>query len=79
VNTRSIRFRLAAWHAVLLTAVFALLGGLLYATVKRYLDDTLLETQARRARQIAETLLANAPRTGEAYVVREIKALYAPS
>jgi heavy metal sensor kinase len=78
VNTRSIRFRLAAWHAVLLTAVFALLGGLLYATVKKYLDDTLLETQARRARQIAGTLLANAPRTGEAYVVREIKALYDP-
>jgi heavy metal sensor kinase len=78
VNTRSIRFRLAAWHAVLLTAVFALLGGLLYATVKRYLDDTLLETQARRARQIAGTLLANVPRTGEDYVVREIKALYDP-
>jgi two-component system, OmpR family, sensor kinase len=78
MNTRSIRFRLAAWHAVLLTAVFALLGGLLYATVKRYLDDTLLETQARRARQIAETLLANAPRTGESYVIQEIKALYDP-
>jgi heavy metal sensor kinase len=78
VNTRSIRFRLAAWHAVLLTAVFALLGGLLYATVKAYLDETLLETQARRARQIAGTLLANAPRTGEDYVVREIKALYDP-
>jgi heavy metal sensor kinase len=78
VNTRSIRFRLAAWHAVLFTAVFAVLGGLLYVTVREYLDDTLLETQARRARQIAGTLLANAPRTGEDYVVREIKALYDP-
>jgi heavy metal sensor kinase len=78
VNTRSIRFRLAAWHAVLFTGVFALLGGLLYATIREYLDDTLLETQARRARQISGTLLANAPGTGEAYVVREIKALYAP-
>jgi heavy metal sensor kinase len=78
MNTRSIRFRLGAWHAVLITAVFAVLGGLLYATVKVYLDDTLLETQARRARQIAGTLLANAPSTGEAYVVREIKALYEP-
>jgi heavy metal sensor kinase len=78
VNTRSIRFRLAAWHAVLLTAVFALLGGLLYSTVKRYLYDTLLETQARRARQIAGTLLADAPHTGDAYVIREIKALYEP-
>ncbi len=78
MNTRSIRFRLAAWHAVLFAAVFAALGGLLYITVRAYLDDTLLETQARRARQIAETLLAHAPRTGEEYVVREIKALYAP-
>ncbi len=59
-------------------AVFALLGCLLYATVRQYLDDTLLETQTRRARQISETLLANAPSTGEDYVVREIKSLYAP-
>ncbi len=78
MNARSIHFRLAVWHSVLLTAVFALLGGLLYERVKTYLDDTLLETQARRARQIAETLLANEPRTGEAYVVREIRELYAP-
>jgi heavy metal sensor kinase len=78
VNTRSIRFRLAAWHAVLFASVFAVLGGLLYIMVKEYLDDTLLETQGRRARQIAATLLANAPRTGEPYVVSEIKTLYSP-
>jgi heavy metal sensor kinase len=78
VNARSIHFRLAVWHSVLLTAVFALLGGLLYERVATYLDDTLLETQLRRARLIAETLLANEPRTGEAYVVREIRELYAP-
>jgi heavy metal sensor kinase len=78
VNTHSIRFRLAAWHAALFTAVIMVLGAVLYATVKEYLDDTLLETQGRRAHQIAETLLANAPRTGEDYVVREIKALYSP-
>jgi heavy metal sensor kinase len=78
VNTHSIRFRLAAWHAVLFTAVFAVLGTLLYVSVKQYLDDTLLETQGRRARQIAETLLENAPHTGEPYVVSEIKSLYSP-
>jgi signal transduction histidine kinase len=78
MNTHSIRFRLAAWHAVLFAGVFAVLGGLLYFTVKQYLDDTLLETQARRARQIAGTLLANAPQTGEKFVVREIESLYAP-
>jgi len=78
MNTRSLRFRLAAWHAVLFAAAFAVLSTLLYVSVKKYLDDTLLETQGRRARQIAETLLANANRTGEAYVVSEIKALYSP-
>lgn len=78
MNTKSIHFRLAVWHSVLLTAVFALLSGLLYERVKTYLDGTLLETQSRRARQIAETLLSNEPQTGEAYVVREIRNLYAP-
>ena len=63
MNTRSLRFRLAAWHAVLFAAAFAVLSTLLYVSVKKYLDDTLLETQGRRARQIAETLLANANRT----------------
>jgi heavy metal sensor kinase len=78
MNTRSLRFRLAAWHAVLFAAAFAVLSTLLYFSVREYLDDTLLETQGRRARQIAETLLANATRTGEPYVVTEIKALYSP-
>ena len=78
MNTHSIRFRLAAWHAVLFSGVFAVLGGLLYVTVKEYLGDTILEAQARRARQIAGTLITNAPRTGEDYVVHEIKSLYAP-
>ena len=54
MNTHSIRFRLAAWHAVLFSGVFAVLGGLLYVTVKEYLGDTILEAQARRARQITD-------------------------
>lgn len=78
MNIRSIHFRLALWHSLLLAAACAILGGLLYATVREYLNDALLETQSRRARQIAETLLADAPRTGEAYVAREIELLYAP-
>jgi heavy metal sensor kinase len=78
MNTSSIRFRLAAWHAVLLTAVFTVLGTLLYFSVRQYLDNTILETQAKRARQIAETLLVDVPKTGEAYVVSEIKSLYSP-
>jgi len=78
MNTRSIRFRLAAWHAALLALVFALLGGLLYVSVERYLHETLLATQARRARQIAATLLDRVPQTGEQHVVRQLEALYSP-
>jgi heavy metal sensor kinase len=78
LNPRSVRFRLAAWHAVVLTAVFVLLGGLLFARLTSYLETTLLETQARRARQIGETLIAAIPKTGEASVAGEIERLYAP-
>jgi heavy metal sensor kinase len=77
-NPRSVRFRLGAWHAAVLTAVFILLGALLFVRLKSYLEATLLETQVRRARQIGETLVAAIPRTGEAPVGPEIENLYAP-
>jgi heavy metal sensor kinase len=78
VNLRSIRFRLTAWYAGLLTAVVIALGALLFLHLKGYLEDTLLETQARRARQISATLVANVAATGENYVARQIAALYEP-
>ena len=78
MNPRSLRFRLTAWHAAVLTAVFVLLGALLFVQVKAYLENTLLETQARRARQIGETLVAAIPRTGEPSIAGAIEALYAP-
>jgi len=78
MNTRSIHFRLTVWYAGLLTAAFALLGALLFFELKDYLEDNLLAAQARRAEQIAETLLAGVNQTGEPYVVDEVKALYAP-
>jgi len=78
MNTRSIRFRLIAWYAGLLAGVFVLLAGLMVWGLKHFLETDLRETQARRARQIAGTLLANIKRTGEEFVVREINVLYAP-
>jgi heavy metal sensor kinase len=58
--------------------VFVLLGALLVTRLRSYLEDNALATQTRRARQIAETLIANAHRTGDAYVADEIHSLYAP-
>jgi len=78
VKVRSIRFRLTAWYAGVLTAIVVALGALLFLHLKSYLENTLLETQDRRARQISDTLVANAGRTGEAYVAKEVSALLRP-
>ncbi len=78
MNTRSIRFRLVAWYVGLLIAVFILLGILMYGGLKLYLEESLSKAQIRRAQQIADTLLANIEKTGEAYVTNEINAWFAP-
>jgi heavy metal sensor kinase len=78
MNPRSIRFRLATWHAAILTAVFILLGALFFARLKSYLESAILDAQERRARQIGETLIASIPSTGEAALAGQIEALYAP-
>jgi heavy metal sensor kinase len=78
MSTRSLRFRLIAWYAGLLTAVFLLLAALMFVGLKHYLEASLAEAQERRAQQIADTLLANVNQTGEAAVGKEINSLYAP-
>ncbi len=78
MSTRSLRFRLIAWYAGLLTVVFLLLAVLMFAGLKHYLESNLGETQKRRAQQIADTLLANVNQTGEAAIGKEINSLYAP-
>ncbi len=78
MNSRSIKFRLVVWYAAVMTVVFVLLGGLMYAGLKMYLEKSLSEDQIRRARQIAETLLANLGKTGEAHVISEINSWFAP-
>ena len=78
MNTRSLRFQLTAWYASLVTGVFVLLGVVLVLGLSHYLKASLAETQLRRARQIAQTLLARMDQTGEGYVTNEIKSVYAP-
>jgi heavy metal sensor kinase len=78
VNTRSLSFRLVTWYAGLLTLVFVLLGVLTIIFLRQYLEANLLDTQVRRARQIADTVVAAASRTGEAAVADEIEDLYSP-
>ena len=78
MNTGSIRFRLTAWYAGLLTLVYVLFGALLMQSVQSYLEANVLDTQARRARQIASTLVTALAPAAESTLVAEVKALYSP-
>jgi len=78
MNTRSLSFRLVAWYAGVLLSVFVLLGALTFLFLRHYLEANLLETQARRARQIADTLVAHASRADEDTLRSQIESLYSP-
>ena len=78
MNTRSLGFRLVTWYAGVLTLVFILLGALTVVLLREYLESNVLDTQARRARQIADTLVAAVSRTGEDTLARQVEELYAP-
>ena len=78
MNTSSLSFRLVTWYAGVLTLVFVLLGALTVVLLREYLESNVLDTQARRARQIADTLVAAVSRTGESAMAREVEELYAP-
>jgi heavy metal sensor kinase len=78
MNTRSLSFRLVTWYAGVLTLVFVALGSLTLIFLRHYLDSAVLDTQARRARQIADTLIASVDRTGAAVLSRQVEELYSP-
>src|SRR5580658_6105057 len=78
MNTRSLSFRLVAWYAGVLTVVFVLLAGLTLFFLRHYLEANLLDSQARRARQISDTLVAAASRSSESAMRSQVETLYAP-
>jgi heavy metal sensor kinase len=78
VNTRSLGFRLVAWYAFVLSAVFVLLGALTLLFLRHYLEANLFDNQARRARQIGATLVAQSTRAGEAALGAQVEDLYSP-
>ncbi|MBV8742998.1 MAG: hypothetical protein JOZ12_14510, partial [Sinobacteraceae bacterium] len=57
MNARSLSFRLVSWYALILLLVFVALGGLTVFFLSHYLQAGVLDTQLRRARQIADSLL----------------------
>jgi signal transduction histidine kinase len=78
MNTRSIRFRLIAWHAALLGGIFLLLAVSIYIGVKLHLEKNLSDIHVRWARQIGLSLVAKMGISGEAVVIDEIKGRFAP-
>lgn len=78
MNVRSIRFRMGAWYAGLLTLLLALLGGFIYFTLHRYLENNLQETLTKEAQTISQALLSKVSETGDAFVVQEIEEHFAP-
>jgi heavy metal sensor kinase len=78
MNTRSLSFRLVTWYAGVLTIVFIFLGVLTLLFLRHYLEANLLDIQARRARQIADTLVIRGGGGDEAALGRQVEALYSP-
>ncbi|MBV8143900.1 MAG: HAMP domain-containing protein [Gammaproteobacteria bacterium] len=78
MNLRSLSLRLVTWYAGVLTVVFLVLAALTFALLRHYLEANVLDNQARRARQIAATLIAHASRDAEAAVGAQVENLYSP-
>ena len=78
MNLRSISFRLVAWYAALLAGIFLLLCVVFYLDLRHFLEKDLRQSQSRRARQIASTLLIHVKQTGESYVASQTKDWYEP-
>jgi heavy metal sensor kinase len=78
MNIRSIRFRLTALYGGLLVILGLAFGAYCYWRLDHFLSLYLENLFTHRAERIADTLLANLERNGEAYVGNEIETRYAP-
>ncbi len=79
MNPRSICLRLVAWHAGLLAVIFRLLCTLRYLDLRHFLVNDLRQSQFRRTRRIADTLLIHARQTGEPYVASQVNDWFKPA
>jgi heavy metal sensor kinase len=78
MNTHSLSFRLVAWYAGVLTVAFVLLGGLTWLFLRHDLEANVLQTQLRRAQQIADTLLGTAGAGDAPRLAQQVEQLYSP-
>jgi heavy metal sensor kinase len=79
MNHRSLAFRLAAWYALLLSAIFALVGAAMFYGLEQYLRSNLRDSLQRRSTQV-EQILAQAPAdTANAAIAAAIETRVAPA
>lgn len=78
MNSRSLRFRMTAWYAGLLTLSLLVFGTSVYVGLEHYLDSGLRTNIAEEARSIGEKVLVDVDTKGEKYVVEETGENYAP-
>ena len=78
MNSRSITFRLAAWHAAVSLMVCAGFGFYTYVGLGYFLRLARTQTLVRRAREVGAILAEHMPREGQAFTLDLIRTSYAP-
>jgi heavy metal sensor kinase len=78
MNTRSIRFRITAWYAGLLSGALIIFGVSVYLGLERYLDWTLQRTLASECQTIGTELLSQLSVKDNSWLATEINEAYAP-
>ena len=78
MNPRSIRFRLAAYHVLLLAGVLLAFSLAAFWGFRRHLTHLVEAQCANLTRQIAESLLANVHVSGADYLRDEVQEHYDP-
>lgn len=79
MNPRSLRFRIAAWYAGLLTAALLIFGVSVYVGLERYLYWDLQRTLDADCRSISSQLLSQHPFRGVDWLQDEIEEAYSPA